>query len=473
MQARDDCPGPDRNAGRGALSQGASADAHRRDPGRNLTASPVNATHPVQRQISRIWFGNARVEQSELLKQLHIDERARGGGARAARPLVIGLVLLLIAAAGAGYLLVGNKAITVRTATAQALNGVQASTSVLDASGYVTARRQATVSAKVTGQVTEVLIEEGQRVRAGEVLARLDDSDAKAQLELARAQLDAARAQLAGLRLLLVQAQRDDARQRDLLARKLTSQQSADDARTLVDTRDAAIVTQQRQVEVAQRSVEVAQVALDDTVIRAPFSGVITVKAAQPGEIVSPFSAGGGYTRTGIGTIVDMDSLEIEVEVNEAYIGRVQTDQPVQTTLNAYPDWKIPGKVIAIIPAADRSKATVKVRLSIDVKDPRIVPDMGARVAFLEDAASAAGTGAQAETPAGVLIPAGAIRTQGDSQQVFVLADGRARVRTVKLGQAYSDLRQVLEGVSDGERVILAPPADLRDGDRVKTEQPG
>jgi RND family efflux transporter MFP subunit len=413
------------------------------------------------------------VEKSELLKQLRIDDSARGTTSKPALPLVVGVLVLALAALGVWYLLAGGQVFTVRTATAQALSGVLGSASVLDATGYVTARRQATVSAKVTGEVTEVLIEEGQRVQAGEVLARLDDSDAKAELALARARADAARAQLADLRLLLTQARRDEARQRDLLARKLTSQQAADDARTLADTRNAAIVTQQLQVEVAERGVEVAQVGLDNTVIRAPFSGVITVKAAQPGEIVSPFSAGGGYTRTGIGTIVDMDSLEIEVEVNEAYIGRVQPDQPVQTTLNAYPDWKIPGKVIAIIPAADRSKATVKVRLSLDVKDARIVPDMGARVAFLESSASTARTDGQTATPTGVLIPANAIRRQGDTQQVFVVVDGHAQARRVRLGQAYSDLRQVLEGVTSGERVILAPPDDLENGDAVKAEQPG
>jgi RND family efflux transporter MFP subunit len=409
------------------------------------------------------------VEKSELLKQLQLDETARSQGARPALPLVVGLVFAVIAVLGTWYWLANGRVFTVRTATAQALGSVQGSVSVLDATGYVTARRQATVSARVTGQVTAVLIEEGQRVQAGEVLARLDDTDAQAQLGLAQSKLTAARAQLEGLRLLLSQAQRDAARQQDLLARKLTSQQAADDARTLVDTRKADITTQQRQVEVAGRGVEVAQVALDDTVVRAPFAGVITVKAAQPGEIVSPFSAGGGYTRTGIGTIVDMDSLEIEVEVNEAYIGRVQAGQPVETTLNAYPDWKIPGKVITIIPAADRSKATVKVRISIDVKDARIVPDMGARVTFLEHGPAAA----QPETPAGVLVPAGAIRVQDDSEQLFVLSDGHAQLRTVKLGQAYSDLRQVLEGVRSGERVILAPPAELQDGDAVKTEQPG
>ncbi|MEZ5542327.1 MAG: efflux RND transporter periplasmic adaptor subunit [Pseudomonadota bacterium] len=409
------------------------------------------------------------MENSELLKQLRLDEAARGTDRRPGPVWVFVLVLVALLALGAWYWLAGGRVYTVATATAQVPGGVQGSMSVLDATGYVTARRQATVSAKVTGQVTEVLIEEGQRVQAGAVLARLDDTDARAQLDLAQAQLAAARAQLEGLRQLLAQARRDDARQQDLLARKLTSQQAADDAATLVKTRSAAIVTQQREVDVAARGVEVAQVALDNTVVRAPFAGVITVKAAQPGEIVSPFSAGGGYTRTGIGTIVDMDSLEIEVEVNEAYIGRVQAGQPVETTLNAYPDWRISGQVIAIIPAADRSKATVKVRIGIDVQDPRIVPDMGARVAFLEP--DSAGTAAA--PPAGVLIPASAIQMQGDATRVFVVIDDHARLRTVRTGQTYADLRQVLDGVSDGERVILDPPAALQDGDRVLTEQPG
>ncbi len=409
--------------------------------------------------------GSLYVEKSELLKQLQIDASARDGSGKRPWPaLLIGIALL--AAAGLWYAWAGGTVYSVRTATAQAVSGVQGTTSVLDATGYVTARRQATVSAKVTGQVTEVLIEEGQRVQAGDVLARLDARDAQAQLELARAQLAAARAQLNDLQLLLAQAQRDAARQNDLLARKLTSAQAADTARTLAASRAAALSTQQRQIEVAERNVALAQVNLDNTVITAPFAGVITVKAAQPGEIVSPFSAGGGFTRTGIGTIVDMDSLEIEVEVNEAYIGRVQAGQPVTSTLNAYPDWNIAGKVIAIIPAADRSKATVKVRISLDSDDARIVPDMGARVAFLEDSSTANDPAAAR----GVLVPDSALRTQGDAEQVFVLRDGKAQLRAVQLGQSYADLRQVLDGVNDGERVILAPPAELQHGDRVELE---
>lgn len=254
---------------------------------------------------------------------------------------------------------------------------------ILDATGYVTARRQATVSAKVTGRVESLFIEEGQQVTAGEILARLDDTDARADLELATARAGAARAELPDLELRLAQAERDVQRQDALVARKLTSSQQAEDARLAVDSLKARLRLQSRQVAVAESAVRVARVALDNTVVRAPFSGVITVKAAQPGEIVSPISAGGGFTRTGIGTIVDMESLEIEVDVNEAHISRVSSGQAVEAVLNAYPGEKLPARVITIIPAADRSKATVRVRIALLSRDSRIVPDMGVRVGFL------------------------------------------------------------------------------------------
>lgn len=405
--------------------------------------------------------------KTELLKQLRIDRTARNVPARVSfRLIIIGVVSVMVVV-GVWIALAGGKTLEVQTATAQSAAASQGSTAVLDATGYVTARRQATVSAKITGRVAEVLIEEGQRVAEGQVMARLDATDAQAQLDLVRAQLGVAHAQLADLQLLRVQAERDLVRHQDLAERKLISQQSADDARTLVESRRSRILAQEREVEVAERNVALAQVGLNNTVIRAPFTGVITVKAAQPGEMVSPISAGGGFTRTGIGTLVDMDSLEIEVEVNESYIGRVQADQPVETTLNAYPSWKIPGKVIAIIPTADRSKATVKVRISIDnVKDTRIVPDMGARVTFLEKST----TTTETKPLPGVLIPTNAIRTQGDANLVFVVVDSHAQARKVILGQAYSDLRQVLDGVTANERVIIKPAAELKDGDRVQVE---
>ena len=243
-------------------------------------------------------------------------------------------------------------------------------TTVLDATGYVIARRQATVSSKISGKLAEVLIEEGVQVEAGQVLARLDDTDARAQLDLVQARLSAARSQLDQIRIQLEQAERDLKRQEGLGARKLTSEEALENARTQVEILSALLAGPAQSGRVAEAERQVAQVDYDNTIVRAPFTGVVVAKAAQPGEIVSPMSAGGGFTRTGIGTIVDMDSLEIEVDVNESFINRVKPEQPVEAVLDAYPDWKIPASVIAIIPTADRSKATVKVRIAIDAEGP-------------------------------------------------------------------------------------------------------
>jgi RND family efflux transporter MFP subunit len=336
---------------------------------------------------------------------------------------------------------------------------------VLDASGYVTARRQATVSAKITGKVTEVLIEEGQRVNDGDVLARLDDTEAKAQLSLSQAQLTAARSQLAEVRALLLQAERDYDRQQELLRRELVAEQSMDAARAQRDMVRARLGNLEEQVRVALESVAVARVQVDNTEIRAPFSGVVVAKSAQPGEMISPISAGGGFTRTGIGTIVDMDSLEIQVDVNESFINRVAPGQPVEAVLNAYPDWRIPCSVIAIIPSADRNKATVKVRVALRQKDRRILPDMGVRVSFLS---APSAPGAAPAGAAGVLVPAAAVRVEGKAAIVFVFADDKVQRRSVTLGQSVGPDRQVLTGLSSGERVVLSPPASLDDGTAVK-----
>jgi RND family efflux transporter MFP subunit len=357
---------------------------------------------------------------------------------------------------------------TVRTAVARAAQAPGAG-SVLDASGYVTARRQATVSAKITGKVVAVLIEEGMRVREGAILARLDDTEARAQLALARAQLVAARSQQAEIRSQLAQAERDHTRQQELFQRQLVSAQSLDAALAQRDMFRARLASSAEQIRVAQESVTVAEVQLDNTVVRAPFTGVVVAKAAQPGEMISPISAGGGFTRTGIGTIVDMESLEIQVDVNEAYINRVTPGQPVEATLNAYPDWHIPGSVIAIIPTADRSKATVKVRIAIQSKDARIVPDMGVRVAFLTS--RTASSRPTADTT--VLVPAEAVRAEGDRGVVWVVAGGKVARRTVTLGSTAGGQRQVLSGLRDGERVVLSPPPSLEDGVSVKLAESG
>jgi RND family efflux transporter MFP subunit len=254
-------------------------------------------------------------------------------------------------------------------------------------------------------------------------------------------------------------------RDEDLVKRKLISEQAVELARTQVETQTALVEAQHRQIDLAEATVRSAQVQLDYCTVRAPFAGVVIAKAAQVGEIVSPLSAGGGFTRTGIGTLVDMDSLEVEVDVNEAYINRVEPGQRVESVLNAYPDWRIPSHVIAIIPTADRSKATVKVRIGLDVKDNRIVPDMGVRVSFLEAGKAAA---APSERVHGVLVPAAALRKDGAEDVIFVVKDHRAQRRVVTLGGTSGDSRQLLAGVSPGEAVIVDAPAELRDGAAVR-----
>jgi len=411
-------------------------------------------------------------DNQALLGQLRIDrtQRETRFDPRRRRWIAVGgLVIVGLIGAGAWFGLSGGAELPVRTVMAQPIAGGAANASVLDATGYVTARRQATVSAQITGTLTEVLIEEGDHVKAGQVLGRLEDTAQRAALAQAQAQLKSVRALLVQYQAQLAQSERDVKRAEDLVERKLVSQQAVEQARTQVETGAAQVQGQSKQIELAQAGVRSAQVQLGYCTVRAPFTGVVIAKAAQVGEIVSPLSAGGGFTRTGIGTIVDMDSLEIEVDVNEAYINRVQPGQPVESVLNAYPDWKIPSHVIAIIPTADRSKATVKVRIGVDLKDARIVPDMGVRVSFLEEHKPAAQI---QERPRGVLVPAAAIRKEGDQDVVFVLKERRAQRRTVTLGGASGDSRQVLAGVSPGEAVIVEAPAGLKDDAAVRAAKP-
>src|ERR1700730_4509208 len=410
-------------------------------------------------------------ENQALLGQLRIDRTQREAGfdPRRRRWIVGGLLLLALSAAGVWFGLSGRAALPVRTAVAQPIAGGGANASVLDATGYVSARRQATVSAQITGTLNDVMREEGDHVKSGQVLGRLEDTAQRAALAQAQAQLKSARALLVQHQAQLAQSERDVKRAEDLVERKLVSQQAEEQARNQVETGPAQVQGQRKQIELAEASVRSAQVQLGYCTVRAPFTGVGLAKAAQVGEIVSPLSAGGVFTRTGIGTIVDMDSLEIEVDVNEAYINRVQPGQPVESVLKAYPDWKIPSHVIAIIPTADRAKATVKVRIGLDVKDGRIVPDMGVRVSFLEEHKPAA----QSQPPSrGVLVPAAAIRKEGEQAVVFVLKERRAHRRTVTLGGTIGDSRQVLAGVSPGEAVIVDAPAGLKDDAAATAAKP-
>ena len=408
---------------------------------------------------------HAMPHSSDLLHELKIDRRPEPPASRTGLWITLGIVAVLLALAAAWWFLLRDNRMEVTTAPVVAIGqSGGGNTSVLDATGYVVARRMATVSSKITGRVQEVLIEEDQHVAEGEVMARLDPVDAQAQHDLAEAQLAAARSQIDSLGAQLREAEANVTRLKALIDRKLVPQSQYDQAVAQRDSLKAQKTTAQRNAKVAAESLAIAGNGLDNTIVRAPFAGVVIAKAAQPGEIVSPLSAGGGYTRTGIGTIVDMDSLEVEVDVNEAFIGRVQPGMPIQATLNAYPDWKIPGDVIAIIPTADRGKATVKVRVGLDTKDSRIVPDMGVRVSFLEESQPVV-----ADQPKpGVLVPASAVVRRDGQPVAFTISNDAAQLHALTLGRSLGNDREVMNGLSAGQRVITNPPEDIADGSAVR-----
>jgi RND family efflux transporter MFP subunit len=373
----------------------------------------------------------------------------------------------VLALGAGGWWWFAHRPVQVHVVQAVAASSDPSAGAVLQATGYVTARRQATVSAQITGTLNAVLIEEGDHVKAGQILAKLDDSQYKAGLDAAIAQAKAAHALANQYQAQLAQNLRDADRDDVLAKQGVVSKQAAEQARTLAHSTRAQLASQERNAAAADAQVIEAQVNYGYCLIRAPFDGVITTKDAQVGEVVSPFSAGGGFTRTGIGTIVDMDSLEVDVDVNEAYIGRVNPNMPAEAVLDAYPDWRIPAHVIAIVPAADRGKATVKVRVAIEKKDPRVVPDMGVRVSFLEAKPALAAQ----QAPKGVLVPAKAIVKRDGSDSVFVVTDGKAQRRAVQPApQQLGDMRLIPAAVNAGDSVVVAPPDELHDGTNVSVQ---
>jgi RND family efflux transporter MFP subunit len=402
----------------------------------------------------------------EDLASLKISHDARaGGGARRGVAAATIVVLLLAVAAGAWFWSQRLQAATVRTAAVTSRSGGASPGAVLNASGYVVARRRATVSSKVTGKVMEIFVEEGRDVKKGQVLARLDDSQVRAALAVDRAQLEAARRAAAEDEARLREARLTEQRLQRLVEDKVVSRAELDTAEATVQSLEARIALLRQQVEVAGNQVKARETELADMVVRAPFDGVAISKDAQPGEMISPVSAGGGFTRTGICTIVDMSSLEIEVDVSESFINRVRPKQPVEAVLDAYQDWQIPAHVITTVPSADRQKATVRVRIGFDELDPRILPDMGVKVSFFNERADEP---AAAEARPRLFVPKAAVRTDGGQTIVFLVREERVERRAVKVGAADGDEVEVLSGLSAGERVVVEGPDTLADGARVK-----
>jgi RND family efflux transporter MFP subunit len=404
---------------------------------------------------------------SDSLSSLRIDRSANAGDSGSGkRFMFIGIAGVAVAAiAAALWFWLGGTTTEVRTVVAEAEStGPSLGNSVLNASGYVVARRMATVSSKVTGKVEEILVEEGMAVKKDQVLARLDPVNLQTVLTMAERELEASRRNLAEIEVRLAEAQRNLARNQALVQRQLVSQTALDASQAEVNALSARLEASKAQVKVAESQLAMRRIDFNDLQVRAPFAGVVISKDAQPGEIVSPMSAGGGFTRTGIATIVDMDSREVEVDVNEAYINRVKANQRVEATLDAYPDQTLAAHVINIVPTADRTKATVRVRIGFDRLEAHILPDMGIKVRFLDDQPVAQ----NASRGPRIRVPSGAVQRDGADAYVWIVSDGRVERRAVTVGAENDGNVEVLAGVSSGEELVSPVVAGLEDGGKVK-----
>lgn len=404
--------------------------------------------------------------KSELLSQLRID-RGSSSPDRAVWPWIVGGVVALLILM-AGYNLLSDSApLPVKVQMARMATVDSSSASVLDATGYVVARRQANVSSKVTGRVVEVLIEEGMAVEKNQIVARLEDINAKKSFDVTKAEMDAAKAQVNEVRARLAEAKLNFDRNNLLMQKQLVSQAAFDVAKANYDSLRAQLNNREEMVHVNEKLLAQQKQNLDDFILRAPFAGVVIAKTSQPGEMISPISAGSGFTRTGICTLVDMTSLEVEVDVNESYIQRVHAGQLAEAVLEAYPEWKIPAKVAAIIPTADRQKATVKVRVAFQNLDPRILPDMGVKVSFLNPEPVEK---QKPKEPLGIRVPTTAVRSVEENKYVYVVKDGVVQQRKVKLNASYGSDVYISEGLSAGEDFVVEISPHLKNGVKVVQE---
>jgi RND family efflux transporter MFP subunit len=401
---------------------------------------------------------------SEDLSSLRIArDSAPAGGSRRVTYIVIAVVLVLGAVAVSAFIATSKRAIDVTVATA-AIRGGANSAGGLTANGYVVARTKASVSSKLAGRLAYLGVEEGDRVTAGAILARLESAEYEAFVRQAGSDALTAEATRQEAEAAFVQAERTYERARALGADSLLAPQVLDDARSGVDIAAARLRAAAARVEAARHALSAAEANLENTLVRAPFTGTILRRDAEVGEVVAPSVAGGGLTRGAVVTMADLSTLEVEVDVNEAYIGSVRADQPAAIVLDAYPSDRFPGHVRQVVPTADRQKATVLVRVAIDSGDPRILPEMGARVVFQDSAASGV------EIAARVFAPAAAVRNEAGADVVYVVVEERAQRRTVQAGPVMGDEREVRSGLAGGETLIVDPPADLTDGARVRVE---
>lgn len=400
------------------------------------------------------------------LSSLRIEDRSRRKGKTGKRLGLFAATVGTIVVLGGLFLAFRGQTPVVEVAAARPAGDERAG-ALLNASGYVTPRRRATVAAKVTGRVEQIYAEEGLQVKSGQVLALLDCSQPDAALVSAKTDRDATAAALADLEVQLANADRELTRAKQMRAAGINSQESLDTAQTSADSLRSKIALTKEQTRAADARISVAQQDVDNCTVRAPFDGKVVSKDAQRGEMVSPISAGGGFTRTGIATVVDMKSLEVEVDVNESYIARVKPGQKAISTLDAYPDWQIPSTVRTVIPTADRQKATVKVRVAFDKLDPRILPDMGVKVAFLGDEPAKAGK----DNDAQAIIPKSAVRTDGGRAIVYVVKEKKLERRAVTLGAEHGGDVDVRAGLIPGDSVVVRGGEGLHDGQTVETKQ--
>jgi len=400
--------------------------------------------------------------EKEDLSKLKIDESVRTfRPAKSRKKFYLSTVIVLAIVAAVLYFNgIISTAIPVEVATVSQVYPSQ-SLSQLNASGYVVAQRKAAVASKTTGRLVALMVEEGRRVREGQIIARLENDDVAASLNQAEANLNAARANLEEAR-----AQREDNlrtfnRYKQLVSGGYIAKSQYDTAEAQYLRSQAAVASSEAAVKAAEAAVEGAKVAVDYTFIRAPFDAVVLTKNADVGDIVTPLGAAAN-AKAAVVTIADLGSLQVEADVAETNLGLIKKGQACEIQLDALPGSRFRGVVHAIVPTVDRSKATILVKVRFLEKDPRTLPEMRAKVAFLSR------TLKEEEQKSFTALPPSSLVSNGNQTSVFVVHENRVMEKQIKAGQPLGDVMEVLAGVEPGERVVIKPPKRLKNGSRIK-----